>query len=392
MAEKLRKKFLLLSKNEQIIVKAIVLVVAVMLVSVPFAYAGNLSNSGFGYKDDTYTYGYSGYSDNIPAAVSSLACTAIGNCTWTAPTTTRGGSLISAGPFGGGSIASYKIHFSTSTLSACSGGTSLTSTSVSKTLENLAASTTYNVAVCAVDNNGNTGVVATASLTTDAAASTGSSGGGGGSTSTPPASTPAAPSTAPSVADIKQILSEAQVLSNVEGLLHSIGVTSRNNASEKSYEARIKTVLGKIDDAATVAMLVNFVTYGTSSTVSLGAGERLGVLNSYRSAYGRVPATEAQWSDAIKIANGRWPSEISTKAEARAKATFKTIYKHDANMANANENAAVTVMAYGLRPGNRNLNSEKVAIKNFRGTFGRAPSLATDWDMVRAIAYSGAKR
>jgi hypothetical protein len=156
---------------------------------------------------------------------------------------------------------------------------------------------------------------------------------------------------------------------------------------EKNYEARAKTVLG-----SSSASIVNFVTYGTPSTMILGAGERLGVLNSYRAAYGKVPTTDAQWSDVIKIANGRWPSETSAKAETRAKATFKTIYKRDAVMTQANDNAAVTVMAYGLRPANRNLNSEKVAIKNFRGTLGRSPSLATDWDMVRAIAYSGSKR
>ena len=61
-------------------------------------------------------------------------------------------------------------------------------------------------------------------------------------------------------------------------------------------------------------------------------------------------------------------------------------------MDNQNDNAAVTVMAYGLRPSNRNLNSEKAAILAFKYFIKHAPVSAIDWDTVRAIAYSGAKR
>jgi hypothetical protein len=49
-------------------------------------------------------------------------------------------------------------------------------------------------------------------------------------------------------------------------------------------------------------------------------------------------------------------------------------------------------MAYGLRPTNRNLNSEKNAINTFKSLNNRLPSSASDWDTIRAIAYSGAKR
>ncbi|MFA4937543.1 MAG: hypothetical protein WC575_04665, partial [Patescibacteria group bacterium] len=64
----------------------------------------------------------------------------------------------------------------------------------------------------------------------------------------------------------------------------------------------------------------------------------------------------------------------------------------NASRANAHDDAAITVMAYGLRPLPRNLNSEKVAIKTFKALFGTNPVSATDWDTVRAIAYSGATR
>ena len=45
-----------------------------------------------------------------------------------------------------------------------------------------------------------------------------------------------------------------------------------------------------------------------------------------------------------------------------------------------------------MRPMPRNLNAEAAAIVSFRGVYGRAPASATDWDIVRAIAYSGASR
>jgi hypothetical protein len=56
------------------------------------------------------------------------------------------------------------------------------------------------------------------------------------------------------------------------------------------------------------------------------------------------------------------------------------------------DNAAVTVIAYGLRPANRNMESEKKAINIYHSIFKKSPSEAQDWDLVRAIAYSGASR
>ncbi|MFA6307060.1 MAG: carboxypeptidase regulatory-like domain-containing protein [Patescibacteria group bacterium] len=138
--------------------------------------------------------------------------------------------------------------------------------------------------------------------------------------------------------------------------------------------------------------LSNFIAYGTYTTVKLGEGERAGVINSYKSTFGKLPATAEEWSDVIKIANGRWPTARDNKSENASTEAFKKIYKRSPNRANANDDAAVTVIAYGLRPANRNTNSEKAAIKSFKAIYGYAPVSATAWDIVRAIAYSGAKR
>ncbi|MCK5460112.1 hypothetical protein KAI52_03280, partial [Candidatus Parcubacteria bacterium] len=138
--------------------------------------------------------------------------------------------------------------------------------------------------------------------------------------------------------------------------------------------------------------LAYFVNNHTTTTRILGAGERAGVINSYKSAFNKLPETESEWQDVIKIANGRWPSQRSEQAESKAKQEFKTVYLRDSNMDSPNDNAAVTVIAYGLRPANRNMDSEKAGIRIFKNIYDFNPASAIDWDIVRAIAYSGAER
>ena len=110
-----------------------------------------------------------------------------------------------------------------------------------------------------------------------------------------------------------------------------------------------------------------FIHNGTQTTVVLGAGERTGVLNSYLSVFDKLPREENEWQDVIKIANGRWPTERNTAAEKDAESKFFTVvYKHAADMSNPHDNAAVTVIAYGLRPADRNLDSEKARSRSTR--------------------------
>ena len=135
----------------------------------------------------------------------------------------------------------------------------------------------------------------------------------------------------------------------------------------------------------------NFIVYGTRTTGNLGEGERAGVVDSYRAAYGHLPETADEWEDVMKIANGRWPS-VSGSAIDAAKDRFKQVYLREPEMSDDNDDAAVTIMAYGLRTADRNTDSERSAIKIFKSIFGKNPQKATDWDTVRAIAYSGSKR
>jgi len=138
--------------------------------------------------------------------------------------------------------------------------------------------------------------------------------------------------------------------------------------------------------------LTYFIHYGTPATLRLGAGERAGVLSSYWQAYKKLPQTEADWSDVVKISLGRWPSEINANTEDQAKAEFRKVYKREAVMSNNKDENAITIIAYGLRPINRNTASEQAAITTFRSVYDHNPVNPLAWNIVRAIAYSGATR
>ena len=180
---------------------------------------------------------------------------------------------------------------------------------------------------------------------------------------------------------------------DVSQLMTEIGIR-RDLAAEAEYSQTIvEKIVKDIGTASQVRNTINnFVTYGTKTTIVLGAGERAGVVNSFKFAFGELPTTEEDWNDVIKIANGRWPGQISKTAEDRATINFRKVYLRNPDRTNPHDDAAITVMAYGLRPANRNLDSEKKAIGFFKNIYGYNPVTARAWGVVRAIAYSGATR
>lgn len=195
---------------------------------------------------------------------------------------------------------------------------------------------------------------------------------------------------------IKELENEAGIINskNLDSLLlntYAARQNSKEAEARSKFTAKLKVNIKGLSQADESA-LTNFIAYGTANTKKLGEGERAGVLDSYKAAYGKLPTTKSDWTDVLKIANGRFPGQISAAAEAKAKIEFKKIYLRDPNLNNQNDKAAINVMAYGLRPDKRNTNSEKAAILSFKAIFKKNPVSASDWDKVRAIAYSGAKR
>ena len=189
----------------------------------------------------------------------------------------------------------------------------------------------------------------------------------------------------------------ASSLVNTVSRAESGEVTSRseraplNEVETKIYDKITKPHTAKLTDSVRIRV-AHFIHTGTYSTLRLGAGERAGVINSFAAAFGRLPETDDDWQDVVKIANGRWPTQTSENAEKTAIAAFKRIYLREPTRQNPNDDAAVTVVTYGLRPVDRKTDSEKAAIISFRAIYGYEPTSAVHWDIVRAIAYSGAVR
>jgi len=191
------------------------------------------------------------------------------------------------------------------------------------------------------------------------------------------------------IAEAKKVTTDSS-----ETLASGVGM-SRNSVVEQMAAATYVAplVTGTIGiTAQSQVVMTNFIAYGTPTTKVLGAGERAGVVNSFKTAYNKLPVSEIDWQDIIKIANGRFPMQQSISKEQVALKTFIKIYKRLPDFSNIHDEAALKIMTYRLRSTNRNIDSEKFAIKVFKGVFGNNPRDASDWDIMRAIAYSGAKR
>ena len=185
------------------------------------------------------------------------------------------------------------------------------------------------------------------------------------------------------------------VKESVGTILEKIGLkrdTKTEETTQQNYVAPL--ISGSEQGVSTLIQdrIKIFITYGTLTTRSLGSGERAGVIYSYQKAYKKLPDIGEDWEDVIKIANGRFPKEQSIENEKQALKEFTTIYKKLPNFKNQNDEAALKVIAYGIRPKDRNLNSEKSAIQIFKAIYDKTPQTTQDWDIVRAIAYSGATR
>ncbi len=193
--------------------------------------------------------------------------------------------------------------------------------------------------------------------------------------------------------ELEQIKTEARQIAS-QNWLKAAGQPAPASARlDVSLKRHLELLAFGLDlTAAEKANLDFFAATGTKSTRRLGAGERVGVLASYKRAYGSLPAQESQWLDLLKIARGRWPSVYSAAAEAQAGKIFALIYRRQPDKKSAADQSAIKIMAYGLRPWPRRLAAEKRAAGIFIRIFKHQPLSAADWDIVRAIAYSGAVR
>jgi hypothetical protein len=210
-----------------------------------------------------------------------------------------------------------------------------------------------------------------------------------------PATDPASESTGGEVLGVTDTPPTFEALA--QSLVNGLSVVRDQNLEasfREKYLSQILDGMPVVGDNAQRAIM-DFITYGVdTNSMKLGAGERAAVIFSYKQAFNKLPLIELELADVIRIANGRWPVEQNLAAQDESHKIFYKIYGHVADMGNPHENAAITIMTYGLKQQaqNRNLESEKAGIKTFKYFFGHAPQTTQDWNVMQAITYSGASR
>lgn len=206
-------------------------------------------------------------------------------------------------------------------------------------------------------------------------------------TSTPKTETPSTPAVA--TVDLAK-----QILEDVYALMAGSGIVKDGVLEDKILASLTMPLLSGVKNfsSANKITLNNFITYGTTTTKKIGDKERAGVVGSYKRAFGKLPKTQNEWLDVVKIANGQWPAATNANALKSAKAEFAKVYKRQANMLNKKDNTAIAYIAYGIRPAVKNNTAEAAAIKTFKKVYAHNPISSLAWDIVRAIAYSGAAR
>ena len=106
---------------------------------------------------------------------------------------------------------------------------------------------------------------------------------------------------------LEQITNEASIISvgDIEIVLTEVKA-KRDLALEREARSKyVNKLFAKEITKETIAdAITNFIVYGTESTNILGAGERAGVLNSYKSTFGKLPETESEWRIVLLLLMG----------------------------------------------------------------------------------------
>lgn len=226
----------------------------------------------------------------------------------------------------------------------------------------------------------------TAATVPDTGGGGGGSGGGGSSTVVVriPVTTPVVPPVVP-VAPVVPAVPPVVPPPSGDGVL--LG-------GDAPVEGRI--IAGVFQDArefrvtmttSTASILARFVAFGTEATRRLGEGERRAVI---RDALETLRRADISIADLDRMARGQIPLMRNLVAEReqlpRVRATFRTIFGHDPNFQNAQENLAWNTLMYRIRFV-RDLTAERRGITEYRRIFSRTPSAPMSWAAVRLLGY-----
>ncbi|MBI5621688.1 fibronectin type III domain-containing protein [Candidatus Falkowbacteria bacterium] len=394
------KLFAKLSRNENFIIKGLVMATLVVLattLSSTMVFSEVIEETtadgyGFGYSYDTFTFGYH-YSSSIPSAVTTFSCSSASStsvtCNWVAGSGAADSTSLQY-------FYRYYVYYSTDSTTANKtsgtlGATITDSATTSATISSLTAGTTYYFRAYLFDSQFNHGLDSSLAAATpgSTSSSTGGGGGGAGSTYTPPiagdtsttggTTTPTTPSTT--------VTSPTDVAT----LVSTLGVTRdtvKETSNAKSVVNDVKEFKVSADAAQQTAM-TNFVTYGISTaTQKLGSGERRAVLRDYLETVGRA---NVDWADVERMTNGQKPVNRNlSKEQAQVGVVlnkFVAMVGHKPNFKNNAEDLAWNTMMYRIRF-TRDLNTERSGIKFFKSVFGKNPTSPLDWSVVRGAGYA----
>lgn len=134
--------------------------------------------------------------------------------------------------------------------------------------------------------------------------------------------------------------------------------------------------------------LASFIEHGTTdATRRLGEGERRALVRDLLDTMQRDRITQ---EDLERVASGQIPLQRNLDRERvqlpRVQGTFRSIYRHNPDFQNPEENLAWNTLMYRIRfP--RDLVAEREGIADFRRIFGRLPSDPFQWATVRVAGY-----
>src|SRR3989338_2444717 len=111
---------------------------------------------------------------------------------------------------------------------------------------------------------------------------------------------------------------EAMVISTGDfaPIRESLQIKRNLGAEQRAIPLIQKVLKGKaqLNQSEQTYALINFIAYGSAHTRYLGFGERMGVVDSFVSAYGKLPVDASDWETVISIANGDRPAKRSPQA------------------------------------------------------------------------------
>lgn len=154
--------------------------------------------------------------------------------------------------------------------------------------------------------------------------------------------------------------------------------------TELSQDAR---AFGVSLDERTALRLGQFLNEGSNDlTRRLGSGERRAMMRDLLDTLNRAPSI----ADLERLASGQIPLSRNLAEERlqlpRVRQTFRSMYGHDPNFQNPEENLAWNTLMYRIRfP--RDLARERQGITEFRQLFQRTPEDPFQWAVVRVMGY-----